>query len=476
MATRLDPSSVGDAGLADGGVTAAPVRAQRVVGVIVLAALSFALAQTMVLPALPAIGRALDASPSTTSWLLTGYLISAAVCTPLVGKLGDMLGRTRALTAVLVIFAGGSAVCALAPSIELMIAGRAMQAVAAGVFPLSFGIIRETLPADTAARAMGIQGAVFGVGGGVGLPLSGVLIAQLGTSSIFWLGLLAVPAAVAAHRWIPAVPPTATGPVDWGGALLLSVALVGLLLGITQGGSLGWGSPVTAGLLAVGGLALVAWVAFERSRAAPLIDVALLRLRTVALANATAFLSGFAMFSSFAVVPQIAQAPTVTGYGLGLSVAQSGLLLAPTALASFLGGVVAGRIGVRLGFRATLVVGTLLAAGSWLLLLAVHAGPPAFVVAGALLGLGLSLTYASLANIVVGAVPASDIGVATGINAVSRLVGAAAGSAVVAAILARSAGSGGYPDEAAFVVVFALAGTVGVLSLIAAYGQPRAAR
>src|SRR5215208_1629393 len=114
--------------------------------VLLLAGVSFALSQTLVVPALAAISEDLDAGQTATSWVLTGFLLSASIATPIVGKLGDLFGKGRVLTAVLVLFSVGSVVNALAGSIGMLIAGRVLQGAAAGVFPLAFGIVRDTFP------------------------------------------------------------------------------------------------------------------------------------------------------------------------------------------------------------------------------------------------------------------------------------------------------------------------------------------
>jgi MFS family permease len=114
--------------------------------VLVLAGVSFALSQTLVIPALPDISANVHASPAAASWILSGFLLSASVSTPIVGKLGDVYGKGRVLTLVLLLFSVGGVVCALAHSIPVLIAGRVIQGVAGGVFPLAFGIIRDTFP------------------------------------------------------------------------------------------------------------------------------------------------------------------------------------------------------------------------------------------------------------------------------------------------------------------------------------------
>lgn len=350
--------------------------------VLLLAGLSFALSQTLVVPALPTLAQEYSASPTAASWLLTGFLLSASVATPIVGKLGDLFGKGRVLTAVLVLFSTGSIVCALADSIGLVIAGRVIQGVAGGVFPLAFGIIRDTFPRERVASGIGLLSAVFGIGGGIGLPLSGVIVGNVDVSWLFWVGLIALPAAFAAHRLVPASPPVERTRIDWLGAALLSVALAGLLLGVTEANDLGWTSPVTLALLLGGGATLGVWAAQQSRAEQPLIDLSLLRLPTVALTNLTGMLVGFAMFSSFLLIPQFAQAPERTGYGFGLSVLEAGLLLVPTAAAQLVAGPLAGRLGSAVGFRLTLAGGAGMATLAFAVLALEHSHLWHFVVGG----------------------------------------------------------------------------------------------
>src|SRR3954468_277524 len=185
---------------------------------LVLAGMAFALSQTVVSPALPEIQRQYGADPASAAWILTGYLLAASVATPIVGKLGDLFGRGRVLTVVLLVFAGGSVVCALASTLGVLVIGRVIQGVGGGIFPLAFGIIRDTFPRERVATAIGALSATFGIGGGLGLVIAGVIVDDLAASWLFWLGLLALPAAAAIHRYVPGEDPRPDARVDWLGA------------------------------------------------------------------------------------------------------------------------------------------------------------------------------------------------------------------------------------------------------------------
>jgi EmrB/QacA subfamily drug resistance transporter len=445
----------------------------EVLVVLLLAGVSFALSQTLVIPALPEIARDVNASPAAASWILSGFLLSASIATPIVGKLGDVYGKGRVLTLVLLLFSLGGVVCALAPSIGVLIAGRVIQGVAGGVFPLAFGIIRDTFPRERMASGLGLVSAIIGIGAGIGLPLSGVIADNLGVSWLFWISLVALPAALAAHRLVPASPLSRRVRIDWVGAALLSGALGAVLLAVTEANDWGWGSAQIVGLFAAGALLLGTWLRVESRMPEPLIDLSLLRERAVATTNLTGLLVGFALFSSFLLIPQFAQAPTSSGYGFGYSVTKAGLLLVPAAICQLVAGPLAGTLGARIGFRTTLATGAGLATLAFISLALEHSHPWQFMVAAALLGTGVAFSFASMANLIVGAVPQSEVGVATGINTIMRTVGGAFGAAVATAILTgHTIGGTSLPSESAYTTAFVMSAVGGVFAIAAALLVP----
>jgi EmrB/QacA subfamily drug resistance transporter len=450
------------------------VHPREIMAVLVTACVSFSLAQTVVVPALPAIAADVGATTSATSWLLTGFLLSASVATPIVGKLGDVHGRGRVLAVVLLVFAAGGVVNAFADSLAVLVAGRVLQGVAGGVFPLAFGIVRDTFPREKVPGALGIVSAVFGIGGGIGLPLSGVILDHADVSLIFWVNVVALPAAVAAWRVVPRGESRAPVRIDWLGAGLLSAALTALLLGVSQSGRWGWGSPLTLGCIAAGLVVLAVWVAVESRVREPLIAMAVLRRPVVAATNLAGLLVGVSMFASFLSIPQFAQAPESTGYGFGASVTVAGLMLVPIAAAQLATGAFVGRLERRLGSRLVLAAGTVLAAAAFGGMALAHAAPWQFVVFGSLFGVGLTLSLASMANLVVGAVDPHEIGVASGINTVTRTVGGSFGAAIAAAILStHTIADGPVPTEGAYVATFAFSAGAALLALVATLAVPR---
>jgi len=448
-----------------------------VLAVLLMAGLSFAVSQTMVAPALPAIQHQLGASPSAAAWVMTGFLLAASVSTPIMGKLGDVYGKGRVLSSLLAAFAAGAVLCALAGSIEVLIAGRLVQGLAGGVFPLAFGIIRDTFPRERVALGIGLISAMFGIGGGFALPLAGVIVDNLDLAWLFWPGaFLAGATAVAAIRVIPPSPTAGRARIDWAGAAILSIGLSAILLAISRANDWGWGSARVIGLIVLGIAVLVAWVPFEMRRPEPLVDIGVLRRRAVLFTNITALLVGFAMFASFLLVPMFAQTPgRAAGYGFGMSVTGAGLLMVPSSIAMLFAGPLAGAMAGRVGSRVPLVIGTLASSSAFLLLAIAHGDELDFIIAGALLGVGIGFSFSSMANLIVEAVDQREVGIATGINTIMRTIGGALGSQVAIAVLtAHTIGRTAIPAESGYTEAFILSACFSVIAAAAALSIPAA--
>lgn len=439
------------------------------------ASLAFALQQTMVAPALPAIQRELGTSTTAVSFVLTGFLLTASVSTPIVGRLGDMFGKERMLVVALAVFGAGSVVCALSHSIEVLIAGRALQGMAAAVFPLSFGIIRDEFPPHRVATGIGLLSATFGIGGGAGLVLSGVIVEHLSYEWIFWFASIFILfAIVAVVLWVPESPLKSPARIDWGGAALLSVALVSLLVAVSEANSWGWGSARTVGLFALAAVTLVVWVGYERRQPEPLVDIGMLRERAVLTTNVTAMLTGFGMFGSFLLVPMLVQLPTQTGFGFGEDVIGAGLFMAPSAVAMLVGGPLAGALAGRFSSRLPLLLGTALCTLSFVLMILGHQERFWIYAASAVIGIGIGMSFASMANLVVQAVHPTRTGVATGINTIMRTIGGSLGGQIAAAIVAAHVvAATGLPEESGFELAFALSAGGMLLAFATALAIPR---
>jgi MFS family permease len=327
------------------------------------------------------------------------------------------------------------------------------------------------------ASGIGSISAMFGIGGGVGLVVSGLLIESLGVDSIFWLSLVvSLGAAWATWRFVPESPVRVEARIDFGGAALLGLALLSLLLGVSEGSAWGWSSGRIVGLFAGAVVVGSLWILWERRVKDPMVDLALMARRPVWTANLATLAVGLSMFASFILIPQLVQAdPAKVGYGFGASITLSGIYLLPSALIMLVAGPLSGRLSTRRGSRLPLALGTICSSLAYFSLAALHDQAWEILAASALLGLGIGLAFAAMANLVVEAVPQESTGVASGINTIVRSVGAAVGAQAAAAILTAST-TGGSPAESGFVDAFLLSGTGALVALGATMLVPRPRR
>jgi EmrB/QacA subfamily drug resistance transporter len=438
------------------------------------AALAYSLAQTMVIPALPELQREFHAGPADATWLLTAFLLTSSIATPLLGRLGDMHGKEHWLLISLAIFGVGSLVAAVAGSLTVMIAGRAIQGAGGAIFPLAIGIIRDEFPRERVAPAIGTVSAMFGIGGGAGLVLAGIFVDHGSISWIFWLSVATTAlAALATWLWVPESPVRVRARIDWVGGALLSITLLALLLPISEGNTWGWTSGRVLGLFAAAAVFAVLWARWELRVVDPLVDLALMRQRPVWTTNVAACAIGFAMFGSFVLVPQFVQTPARVGYGFGASVTESGLFLLPSALLMLFAGPLSGRLGARYGSRVPLALGALSSGLSYAWLAAFHGERIDIYLSSVLLGLGVGLALAAMANLVVEAVPPDVTGVASAINAIMRTIGGAIGAQVAAAIVSGALAEGAqYPAESGFTGAFAMSAAASGVALLVCFAIP----
>jgi EmrB/QacA subfamily drug resistance transporter len=442
--------------------------------VLALGGLSYAMLSSLVVPALPTMQHELGTTETGITWLLTGYLLAASVGTAIIGRLGDMYGKERLLLATLLILVFGTLLAALTSSLPVLIAARVIQGVAGGIFPLSFGIVRDEFPADRVAGGIGLLSAILGTGGGVGIVLSGVIVEHLNYHWLFWIPLaLVIVAAFATWRLVPESPIRTPGRINWLAGLLMTIGISAVLLAISQTTTWGWGSAKTLGLVAVGLAFTAAWIAVEARSENPLVDMTMMRVRGVWTTNAAAFLLGAGLYASFIVFPQFAQLPIKTGFGFGASVVVSGLYLLPATIGMTILGLRAGAISARFGSRAALLGGTVFSAASFTVLAVAHDHPWEFLVAATLLGIGIGLAFAALGNLIVQAVPSNQTGVASGMNTVMRTLGGALGGQLSATFIAANVSGDGLPTVTGFTETFLMATGFLVLCFFAGLLVPK---
>jgi EmrB/QacA subfamily drug resistance transporter len=445
--------------------------------ILAAAAIAYALLQSLVAPALRTIETDLHTNTTGAAWILTAYLLSASVVTPVAGRLGDMFGKKRLLVVSLALVAAGTAVAAVATSIDLMIAGRVIQGAGGAIFPLAYGIIRDEFPLERVPQAIALISAIMGIGGGLGIVLSGPITQHLSYHWLFWLPFAVVAvAAVGALLVVPESPVRTPGRVDWRGGLLLSGWLVALLVGISEGASWGWTSGRVLGLFAAAAVLLVVWVRTEAGVRDPLVDMQMMRLRPVWTTNLASLLFGFGMFSSFLLVPQLVELPRSTGFGFGASVTQAGLFLVPSTVGMLVAAPIAGRLSGTVGSRLPLLLGAIVSTVAFLILAFAHDAAWEIYLATAVMGIGIGLAFSSMANLIVESVPRGQTGVATGMNTLVRTIGSSLGSQLSASIVTAGLLASGLPSERSFTLAFAIAAGALALGAVAALAVPRRAR
>jgi EmrB/QacA subfamily drug resistance transporter len=443
-----------------------------ILAVVSLAALAYSVLSSAVIPALPTFQHSLHASETGVTWLLTGFLLSASVGTAIIGKLGDMYGKQRLLVWTLVTLAAGTLLAALAGSLAVLIVARVIQGVAGGIFPLSFAIVRDEFPADRVAGSIGLMSAILGIGGGLGLVVGGLIDEHLSWHWLFWIPLPAmILAAACTWRYIPESQIRSPGRINWVAAALMTTGMSCVLIAIAQTTVWGWTGRATLALLTAGLAVCGVWILAEVRSRNPLVDMTMMRVRGVWTANLAAFLLGAGLYACFLLLPQFAQLPASTGFGYGASVVAGGLYLLPCALGMGVLGSVAGRVQRRFSSRRALAAGAAVSAVAcgWLTLTSRH--PYDMLVSSTLLGVGIGLAFSALGNLIVQAVPASQTGVASGMNTVLRTLGGALGGQVAATFVAAHTVHG-LPVLTGFTRTFAMSALILVGCLIAALLVP----
>jgi len=440
------------------------IKPSMTLAVLALAGVAYAVLSSVVIPALTTIQHDLHASETGVTWLLTAYLLTASAGTSILGRLGDMYGKERMLLWTLGILAAGTLLAALANSLALLIVARAIQGVSGGIFPLAIGIVRDEFPRERIAGGIGLMSSTLGVGGGVGIVMSGLIVAHLNWHWLFWLPLIPVLVAAAfTWRFVPESPVRVPSRVNWLAAGLMTTGLSIVLIVISETISWGWGSPKTLGLLALGLAVVAAWLTTELRSRTPLIDMTMMRIRGVWTTNASAFLIGAGMYSSFIIFPQFAQLPKGTGFGASVTLA--GLYLLPATIGMFLVSTLAGPFAARFGPKRALSIGAAVTAAAFGLLAVWHTHPFEMLISAALLGIGVGFAFAALGNLIVGSVPVHQTGVATGMNTVMRTLGGAIGAQVAATFIAEHVRHG-VPTTTGFIDSFVLAALLLVGALL----------
>ncbi|MGW3910959.1 MFS transporter [Streptomyces sp. NPDC005070] len=454
-------------------------RASGVVATLAFAGTVAAIMQTLVTPLIAELPQILHTTPANSAWVITVTLLVAAVCVPVSGRLGDLVGKRRMLLACSVPLVVGSVVCALSSSVVPMIVGRGLQGMGMGMVPLGIALLRDVVPAEKLSSSIALVSASMGIGGGLGLPISAAVAQYANWRVLFWgSAVLAVVIGTLIWFLIPDVPAGAKGQrFDILGALGLGAGLVCLLLGVSKGADWGWGSATTLGLLAAAVVILVAWGAWEMRTRDPLIDLRTTARPRVLLTNVASVFVGFGMYASMLIIPQLLQFPEATGYGLGQSMLAAGLWMAPGGIMMMIVSPLGGKLTDARGPKFTLICGVLVIALGYGLALTLMGSAWGLMLTCMVINSGVGLAYGSMPALIMSSVPLAETAAANGFNTLMRSLGTSVGAAVIGVILAQmTTGMAGYTftSESGFRTGLVVGGCVALVAAAIAAVIPAA--
>src|SRR5712671_3004045 len=416
---------------------AAPQRSIRMIfGALFLVLLLAALDQTIVSTALPTIVGELGGLEHL-SWVVTSYLLSSTVVTPLYGKFGDLHGRKIVLQVAIVIFLVGSALCGLAQNMMQLILFRGLQGIGGGVLiVITMAVIGDLIPPRERGRYQGLFGAVFGLATIVGPLLGGFFVDNLTWRWIFYINLpTGILALVVIAVALPSQPSRRRHRIDYLGAVLLSVALTSAILVTSLGGnSFSWSSPFIFSMGAAAILAGIAFVAVEARSPEPIFALSLFRNRTFTITSAVGLIVGLSLFGSVTYLPIYLQVVK------GESPTRSGLQLMPMMLGMLVTSVLSGRLISRWGrYKAFPISGTALMTVGLLLLARISVDVSVWETSAAalVLGLGMGMVMQVLILAVQNSVGYEQLGIATSGATLFRSIGGALGVAIFGAVFAH---------------------------------------
>ncbi|MGI0101297.1 MAG: MFS transporter [Nitrosotalea sp.] len=420
--------------------TKIPPSAWKTLVILSLIATMAMYAETMLVPALPDLIKDFSISYGSSSWILTTFLISGAIMTPISGKLSDMYGRKKVLLIILAIYAAGVTLGGFATNFYLMIVVRAMQGIGMSMFPIAFGIVREQFPPAKMAIGQGIITSMFGAGSVIGLLVGGHIIENYGWQATFFsiipivLALLFV-----VKKFIKLDKPQSSSEdkqnktnkkvtIDIKGAITLAIAIASFLIALTMMENVGSNYVQILSLLIIGAVSITAFTLIEKKAASPMIDFKILLHKTILPANIMMVIVGLSMFMVFQTIPVLIRSPVPLGFG-GDPIATTYVQL-PFSLVLMIFGPLSGFIISRMGSSKPVIMGSTASLVAFFSLYFFHSAEYLISADLAILAVGLSLSAVGITNIVMLATPKQFLGSSLGTTSLIRIVGSSIGPAM----------------------------------------------
>ena len=450
-----------------------PASAWKILVILSCLATMVMYAETMLIPAIPDLIKDFHVSYSMSSWILTAYLITGAVMTPIAGKLSDVYGKKRILLIIMIIYAIGVSIAGFATNIYFLLFARAIQGIGMAMFPIAFSIIRDNFPREKLSIGQGVISSMFASGAVIGLSVGGAIIKHYGWQATFFTIIpIAIALLIVVSRFIRVNEEeveTERQPeeqehgrlsvetdqkrfepknnkktnnigikdrrsvVDIKGAITLAVTVTSFLLVLTYLETGGNGGTTTGSLqtiifLVIGIISLALFILLEKRSTNPLVDFRLLLHKTVLPANLIIMIVGFSMFMVFQTIPILARNPAPLGFGE--DAVSTGNIQLPFAIILLVFGPTSGFIISKLGSMKPVIAGASFTSAGFLGLLMFHSTPLSLSANLAILSTGLSLTNVGAMNVTILSTPRQFMGISLGTSMLMRIIGAAVGPAL----------------------------------------------
>lgn len=434
--------------------------------------------EIMILPAIPDFIHNFGISYSTSSWLLSAYIIAAAVMTPIAGKLSDIYGKKKILLIVMAIYTVGVLLGRFATNMEFMIMARSLQGVGMGMFPVAFGIIREVFPEKKLALAQTIFSSTFPAGAVIGLIGGAAIIQNFGWQATF-IAVLPLAIGLWLTIWkfvhVATLPVGQDGPpvdrtLDIKGTISLAATIIFFLTGLTFLES-DISTYLIAGLFAASTASLAALIIIEKRVRIPLLDYKLMKSKNFLPPTIILLLAFLSIFTVYMTVPVMVRSPAPLGFGgdaLGVASVQL-----PFMVIFLITIVISGYILNKIKNTKLTLIGTIISTIGFLILIMFHSTEMSVSMGLTIIAAGLSLSTAGGFNVILLSVPMQMVGIALGTTLLLNLVGMSVGPVFAGIIQEMNQGTvtgfaGQFPTEIAYTMIFVISGLISLASVILA--------
>jgi MFS family permease len=468
--------------------------------------------ETMLLPAIRDIIREFNISYSTSSWLLTAYLISGAVATPIAGKLSDIYGSKKMVLSILIIYITGISIGGFSTDLSILLLARIIQGIGISMFPIAFGIIRDQLPRDKLAIGVGVFSSMFAAGSVVGLAVGGNVIQAFGWHATF---LSIIPFAISLWIIIKIIIPhdkrdALTEPgdnklrtnndtvnsklspsdlnivrrysvrrgLDITGAIALAATIASFLLMLTYIGNSSYSGNngpayptqiiiILLALLSLGSLFI--FIIIERRTQTPLIELSLMRNGILLPANIIILIFGMTMFMVYQTIPIMVRSPHP--FGFGGNAVESAMVQLPFMIVFLIFAPASGFIVSKIGNLRPTIAGTIIMTVGFFMLYTIHSTELIIAIDLAIVAIGISAIQVGAFNITMEYTPRQFSGVSLGVSVVLVLIGSAIGPVIAATYMqthqsfARGVISGFFPSPISYNLIFLTASLISIISI-----------